>query len=157
MVSDIMVTDHSDSDHHMGYYFRLAARVLLYAPSHRQDSTYHSLCYTSREALAGTRNCLVGLHLHPVKDRFDYPSHPESTFYNGATSCSNINLKNPMKPRGGTIGLFLPASLPRLLYIYIHFLKVVIHMCVTFSDTHSAGVIDIRYVFDLFYYFFFLC
>ena len=28
---------------------RLAARVLLYAPSHRQDSTYHSL-YTSRGA-----------------------------------------------------------------------------------------------------------
>ena len=32
---------------HMGYSFRLAARVLLYAPSHRQDSTYHGLCYTS--------------------------------------------------------------------------------------------------------------
>ena len=31
----------------MGYSFRLAARVLLYAPSHRQDSTYHGLCYTS--------------------------------------------------------------------------------------------------------------
>ena len=30
----------------MGY-FRLTARVLLYAPSHRQDSTYHGLCYTS--------------------------------------------------------------------------------------------------------------
>ena len=41
---------------HMGYSFWLAARVLLYAPSHRQDSTYHSLCYTSRGALAGTRN-----------------------------------------------------------------------------------------------------
>ena len=37
----------------------LAARVLLYAPSQRQDSTYHGLCYTSRGALAGTRNsCL---------------------------------------------------------------------------------------------------
>ena len=35
----------------MGYSFRLAARVLLYASSHRQDSTYHSLCYTSRGAL----------------------------------------------------------------------------------------------------------
>ena len=41
---------------HMGYSFWLTARVLLYAPSHRQDSTYHSLCYTSRGALAGTRN-----------------------------------------------------------------------------------------------------
>ena len=45
---------------HIGYSFRLAARVLLYAPSHRQDSTYHSLCYTSRGALAGTRNTSMG-------------------------------------------------------------------------------------------------
>ena len=35
----------------MGYSFRLTARVLLYAPSHRQESTYHSLCYTSHGAL----------------------------------------------------------------------------------------------------------
>ena len=33
---------------HIGYSFRLVARVLLYAPSHRQDSIYHGLCYTSR-------------------------------------------------------------------------------------------------------------
>ena len=55
-----IVKDHSYSEkgtrcHYMGYSFRLAARVLLYAPSHRQDSTYHILCYTSR-TLAGTRN-----------------------------------------------------------------------------------------------------
>ena len=42
--------------HYMGYSFRFGARVLLYAPSHRQDSTYHGLCYTSHGALAGTRN-----------------------------------------------------------------------------------------------------
>ena len=45
---------------HIGYSFRLAARVLLYAPSHRQDNTYHGLCYTSRGALAGTRNSSMG-------------------------------------------------------------------------------------------------
>ena len=45
---------------HIGYSFRLAARVLLYASSHRQDNTYHSLCYTSRGTLAGTRNSSVG-------------------------------------------------------------------------------------------------
>ena len=39
----------------MGYSFRLAARVLLYASSHRQDNKYHGLCYTSRGTLAGTR------------------------------------------------------------------------------------------------------
>ena len=60
-----MVKDHSDSEkgkrcRHMGYFSRLAARVLYYAPSHRQDSTYHGLCYTSCGALAGTRNSSMG-------------------------------------------------------------------------------------------------
>ena len=36
-------------NNYMVWSFRLAARDLLYAPSHR-------LCYTSRGALAGTRN-----------------------------------------------------------------------------------------------------
>ena len=45
---------------HIGYSYRLTASVLLYAPSHIQDSTYHGLCYTSREALAGTRNISMG-------------------------------------------------------------------------------------------------
>ena len=45
---------------HIGYSFRLTARVLLYASSHRQYSTYHGLCYTSRGALAGTRNSSMG-------------------------------------------------------------------------------------------------
>ena len=45
---------------HIGYTFRLTARVILYAPSQIQDSTHHSLCYTSRGALAGTRNSSVG-------------------------------------------------------------------------------------------------
>ena len=46
--------------HRIGYSFRLTARVLLYAPSHREDNTYHGLCYTSCGALAGTRNSLLG-------------------------------------------------------------------------------------------------
>ena len=45
---------------HIGYSYRLTARVLLYAPSHRQDNTYHSLCYTSQGALTGTRNNSMG-------------------------------------------------------------------------------------------------
>ena len=40
----------------MSYSFQLTARVLLYESSHRQDNIYHGLCYTSRGALAGTRN-----------------------------------------------------------------------------------------------------
>ena len=55
-----MAEDHSDRKEtrcrHMGYSFQLTARVLLYASSHRQDNTYHGLCYTSRGALAGRRN-----------------------------------------------------------------------------------------------------
>ena len=53
-----MVKDPSDSERGNplpGYSFRLAARVLLYAPSHRHGSIYHGLYYTSRGALAGTR------------------------------------------------------------------------------------------------------
>ena len=45
---------------HMGYSFRLTARVLLYASSHREDSTYHGLCYTSCGALAGMWNSSMG-------------------------------------------------------------------------------------------------
>ena len=45
---------------HIGYSLRLTARVLLYAPSHIQDNTYHGLCYTNRGAEAGTRNNLMG-------------------------------------------------------------------------------------------------
>ena len=60
----------------MGYSFRLTARVLLYAPSHRQDSTYHSLCYTSCGSLAGTE---IPQWVHPMKDQSDNPSHHERT------------------------------------------------------------------------------
>ena len=47
-----MVKDHSDSERgnplpHMGYSFRLTARVLLYAPSHKQDNTYHSQSWST--------------------------------------------------------------------------------------------------------------
>ena len=53
---------------HMGYSFRLAARVLLYASSHRQDNTFHGLCYTSRGALAGTRNSsMAKVQIHTPK------------------------------------------------------------------------------------------
>ena len=56
-----MVKDHSDSENGnplppQRLLFPINNKVFLYAPSHRQDSTYHGLCYTSRGALAGTRN-----------------------------------------------------------------------------------------------------
>ena len=56
-----MVKDHSDSERGNllpphGLLFLFSSKILLYAPSHRQDNTYHGLCYTSRGPLAGTRN-----------------------------------------------------------------------------------------------------
>ena len=65
MVSDIwlrtiLIVRKETRCRHMGYYFRLTARVLLYEPSHRHDITYHGLCYTSRGALAWTRNSSMG-------------------------------------------------------------------------------------------------
>ena len=65
MVSDIMlrtilIARKETRCRHIGYSYRLAAMVPLYAPSHRQDSTYHGLCYTSRGTLAGTRNSAMG-------------------------------------------------------------------------------------------------
>ena len=59
---------------HIGYSYRLTARVLLYAPSHRQDNTYHGLCYTSRGALAGTRN---NVQLTQFKMVMLYFIHPQ--------------------------------------------------------------------------------
>ena len=60
-----MVKDHSDSEKGNplpphGLSFRLAAMVLLYASSHKQNNTYHALCYTSRVAVAGTRHSSMG-------------------------------------------------------------------------------------------------
>ena len=51
-----MVKDHYDCERethfrHMRYSFRLAARVLLYAPYLRQDNTYHDLCYTRNSSM----------------------------------------------------------------------------------------------------------
>ena len=81
----------SDIWHQIGYSFRLTARVLLYAPSHRQDNTYHSLCYTSRGALAGTRNSSMG----PLW-RIDPMTHRTMTehSYHGATSRSHCYYQN---------------------------------------------------------------
>ena len=56
---------------HIGYSYRLTARVLLYAPSHRQDNTYHGLCYTNRGALAGTRNSSMGPYQIKTRDTTD--------------------------------------------------------------------------------------
>ena len=56
-----IVKHHSETCcHKMDHTFWLAARVLLNVPSHRQDSTYHGLYYTSRGTLARMRNRSMG-------------------------------------------------------------------------------------------------
>ena len=60
MVKDHLIVRKETRCRHIGYSLQLTARVLLYAPSHRQDITYHGLCYTSQGALAGTRNSSMG-------------------------------------------------------------------------------------------------
>ena len=76
---------------HIGYSYRLTARVLLYAPSHRQDNTYHSLCYTCRGTLAGTRNSSMG----PLWG-IDTTTHRTMSerSYHGATSHSLARTRN---------------------------------------------------------------
>ena len=59
-----MVKDHSDSErgnplplHRLQ--FPISSKGVLYASTHRQDNTYHSICYTTSGALAGTRNIML--------------------------------------------------------------------------------------------------
>ena len=78
---------------HIGYSFRLTARGLLYAPSHRQDSTYHSLCYTSRGTLDGTRNSSMGppQEIDPMTQR----TTSESSYHGGTSRSFYIGLHHP--------------------------------------------------------------
>ena len=71
---------------HIGYSLRLTARVLLYAPSHRKDSTYHGLCYTSRGALAGTRNSSMG---SPHEGLIRRPIAPWANTHQQQINCFN--------------------------------------------------------------------
>ena len=86
-----MIKDHWAKEEtcccHMSYSFWLATRVLLYALSHRQDKTYHNLCYTSCEALAGIRNSSM---CPPW--RIDPTTHRTMSerYYHGATSHSSF-------------------------------------------------------------------
>ena len=100
MVSDIglmtiLIVRNEMRCRHIGYSFRLTARVVVVvvvvvviievavvaaaevvvaevAPSHKQDRTYNGLCYTSRGALAGTRNSFESSR---PKNFSDFSSH----------------------------------------------------------------------------------
>ena len=90
MVRDIHIVRQETRCHHMGYSFWLAARGLSYAPSHRQGSTYHGLCYTNHGALAGMRNSSMGpsWRIDPMTHR-----NISKCSYHGATSRSGKQRK----------------------------------------------------------------
>ena len=68
----------------MDYSFQLA-------PFHIQDSTYHSLCYTSYGALAGMINSSIG---PPWMDNQCYdPSHHEQMLYHISLHLRYLNVK----------------------------------------------------------------
>ena len=101
------VKDHSDNMKpaatFMGYSFRSAARHRLYAPSHRQDSTYHSHCLTSCGTQVGMRNTSVG----PTSESMRLPT--AQCVYTLTTE-QHPTLNHLMENK-----LFLiPASAPRL-------------------------------------------
>ena len=82
MASDIMIKGHPDR----------SARVLLFAPLNRQDSTYNGLCYTSLGALAGTRKeTATWATFFPLAARgiLYAPPHRLDSIYHGLcyTSC----------------------------------------------------------------------
>ena len=60
------VKDHSDSERGNplpplpGLLFSISSKITFICTDHRQDNTYQGLCYTSRGALAGTRNSSIG-------------------------------------------------------------------------------------------------
>ena len=98
-----IVKDHLDREetrchHHMGCPVWLAAGVLLYAPSHKQDSTYLNLYYTSYGALAGMRNSSAG----PPPWEIDPTSHCTMSW------CSTIELH--LTPSSYTFMNTLPPS-----------------------------------------------
>ena len=116
----------------MGYSFRLAARFLLYASSHRQDKSYHGLCYTSRGALAGTRNssmgvvkrrCFVFRHNSQMTDKYCSPTYLVNSQWRPPndlmTKCAES--PTPVYTCHGTTELFLLSCYFVLLELICHF------------------------------------
>ena len=122
MASDIYGKDHSDSERgnslpHMGYSFRLAGRVLLYAPSPREDSTYHDLC----TPVASTGWNEKQLNGFTMKDRSDERS------YNGATS-----------------RLFVYFIVCLFVCLFIYWLAYVFIMYLLFNDAFNTFLISLK-------------
>ena len=73
---------------HMGYSFRLAAKVLLYAPSHRQD--IHTTAFVT-QVVEHWLEREIAQWVHPIKDRSDDPLHHEWTLLPQSYGFFNIS------------------------------------------------------------------
>ena len=79
----------------MGYSFRLEARVLLYASSHRQDNIYHIFVvehWLERE---------IAQWVHSMKDRSDDPLHHERTLL-PSSRLSTVDIVSLLRCNGMT-------------------------------------------------------
>ena len=97
--------------HFIGYSFRRTAMALLHSPFCKQDSIYHSHCYTSCGTLAGMKNSSKYLMVDctPYQGEGARCSSVVRAFAHGAMG------RQIDSPWGGPIELFLvPASAPRL-------------------------------------------
>ena len=110
--------------HYIGYSYRLTARVRLYASSHRQDNTHHGLCYTSRGALAGTRNSSMGprqetvwrvkqFYIDPRMSMFS----PEKQFKHGIYPLPIVRIVKTLIFDGP---MFLPEGRKEIFYLTTH-------------------------------------
>ena len=79
MVKTILIVRKETDCRHIGYSFLLTARVLLYAPSYRQDSTYriaHTMAFVTPVVEHWPKR-EIAQWVHPMKDRSNDPSHHE--------------------------------------------------------------------------------
>ena len=76
-LSTILIARNETRCHHIGYSFRLTARVLLYAPSHR-DRIAHTTAIVTQVVVHWLER-EIAQWVHPMKDRSDDSSHHERT------------------------------------------------------------------------------
>ena len=99
---------------HIGYFYWLTARVLLYAPSHRQDNTYK---VDSNLFSRMTKSVLIGVYwsLRTCSNRTShhYPGQPEAQIFHPVSTCEtssgdiseNVHISRPTQlnsKRNGT-------------------------------------------------------
>ena len=96
---------------HIGYSYRLAARVLLYAPSHRQDNTYHGLVtpvvehWLEREIAQWVNQLPIPFLLlkrsavHALWKMFNMRSHEFCAIYRCAVRTPKLDLAPASAPR----------------------------------------------------------